>query len=233
MAANLKVLFIRLGATIASSAGSEVATTAQSGSARGETTDRPRRSPIITEWSLKALIVWAWLMVATASISVTVGLAGESPTPPQRGRPDRANVVEIERLIVQRTNAQRVAMGLKPLVVSPALDYLAVEQTRHTCQQKRLEHESDKFPKGWRTFEERLKLVKVNDGGENLASRTEGPAEKWATHVVSGWMDSPNHRKNILSPSFKYIGVGIVACSNRLVYATQVFSSEPGQTPKH
>ena len=122
-------------------------------------------------------------------------------------------------------------MGLKPLLAGPALNYLALEHTRHTCEFKTLEHESDKFPKGWRTLEERLRLVKLDDGGENLALRTAETPEKWAIEVVNGWMKSPNHRKNILNKGFRYIGIGVVACSNRVVYVTQVFSTEPGHLP--
>jgi len=40
--------------------------------------------------------------------------------------------------------------------------------------------------------------------GENIAK---GQAGAWT--VVSAWMDSPEHRKNILSPDLKEIGIGI------------------------
>jgi uncharacterized protein YkwD len=182
--------------------------------------------------NLKPFILLAWLMAMATSMWGSVGFAGENTKAARLGSPDDDSAKGIERLIVQKTNAYRVAKGLKPLSVSPALNYLALEQTKHTCELKKLEHESDKFPRGWRAFEERLRMVKVNDGGENLARRTAGSAEKWATAVVNGWMESPPHRKNIVSDRFRYIGVGIVTCSDRLIYATQVFSSEPGQTPK-
>ena len=43
-----------------------------------------------------------------------------------------------------------------------------------------------------------------------------------AADVVQMWMDSPGHRKNILNPNLKSLGVGY-AVNGRLVYATQLF----------
>ena len=50
----------------------------------------------------------------------------------------------------------------------------------------------------------------------------------WAKEVVKGWMNSPPHRRNILNPRYRYLGVGFLGCPNRLGYATQVFSSQAG-----
>ena len=44
--------------------------------------------------------------------------------------------------------------------------------------------------------------------GENLywgAGRNAPPAE-----ALEGWMDSPGHRENVLSPEFTEVGIGIV-----------------------
>jgi uncharacterized protein YkwD len=56
--------------------------------------------------------------------------------------------------------------------------------------------------------------------GENIA-RIETRGDP-AARAVAGWMKSPGHRENILSPRFTSTGVG--ACrSGRAVYFTQVF----------
>jgi uncharacterized protein YkwD len=51
--------------------------------------------------------------------------------------------------------------------------------------------------------------------GENIAYGYRTPSD-----VVTGWMNSPGHRANILNGSFKQIGVGYVADGN---YWTQMF----------
>ena len=43
-----------------------------------------------------------------------------------------------------------------------------------------------------------------------------------ADEIVTGWMNSPGHRQNMLDPSFDRIGVG-VTFKGRTVYATQNF----------
>jgi uncharacterized protein YkwD len=45
-------------------------------------------------------------------------------------------------------------------------------------------------------------------------------------------MNSPVHKKNILDPRFRYIGIGVRACRDNVAYATQVFSPEEGRVPR-
>ena len=40
--------------------------------------------------------------------------------------------------------------------------------------------------------------------------------------IMSGWMNSPGHRKNILSPEYTHLGIGVIT-NNQEVKATQVF----------
>ena len=53
--------------------------------------------------------------------------------------------------------------------------------------------------------------------GENIAY-----GQTSAQSVVQGWMNSPGHRRNILSPDFTSIGVGVYE-SNGILYWTQLF----------
>jgi uncharacterized protein YkwD len=131
--------------------------------------------------------------------------------------------------IFEYTNKERKKKGLKPLQQSRALEYLARKHSSHMCDKGKFKHESKAFPKGWETLPGRLKKVGVHAGGENIAYRTlRGKADKWAEHVVEGWMKSKGHRKNILDPKFKYLGVGLVPCKE-LGYTTQVFSPASGE----
>lgn len=152
---------------------------------------------------------------------------------PANGHPSGASLLTMERSIERYTNHERVKRGLALLNSSPALAFLAKGQSRNMCQADRLIHESDKFPSGWKKFEQRLKQVGLSSGGENIAYHTVlREPEKWARLVVQGWMSSPEHKKNILNPQYRYLGVGLDPCSNRIVYATQVFSSEIGRFPE-
>jgi uncharacterized protein YkwD len=146
--------------------------------------------------------------------------------------PNGHKVRSMEEAVLLFTNEERSRAGLQPLEPSSALNYLARGQSRNMCAKGALRHESESFPRGWRKFAERLKIVGVRSGGENVAYRTaSSETEKWAKQVVNGWMKSPPHRRNILTPRYLYLGVGIAMCKDDLTYATQVFSPDAGRLP--
>jgi len=139
--------------------------------------------------------------------------------------------IQINRMLLDATNKVRAKLRLQKLQLSSALDFLAQSQAQNMCRTGEFEHESTKFPKGWQMFAERMKKAALSSGAENLAYRTKShEPDVWADAVFKGWMRSPGHKKNILNPNFKYIGIGNIECKD-LVFAAQVFSGEPGKIP--
>ncbi len=71
--------------------------------------------------------------------------------------------------------------------------------------------------------------------GENIMydyhSRAQFDPESFARTAVKGWLDSPGHRANILSPYFDRSGIGI-AINGGYAYATQVFMGPPRTAPR-
>lgn len=65
-----------------------------------------------------------------------------------------------------------------------------------------------------------LKSFKISyqAAGENIAKGQKTPQE-----VVTGWMNSEGHRKNILNPSYTELGVGYATSSNGTAHWTQIF----------
>jgi|WetSurMetagenome_2_1015567.scaffolds.fasta_scaffold342899_2 hypothetical protein len=51
-----------------------------------------------------------------------------------------------------------------------------------------------------------------------------------AQKIMDGWMNSPGHRDNILTPGYTHLGVGVMA-KNQAVNATQVFIGIAGDAP--
>jgi uncharacterized protein YkwD len=140
----------------------------------------------------------------------------------------------MEENIIRLTNEQRQKAKLEPLKISPALTFLARKQSKNMCiyTYGSLDHESKRFPEGWRKFSDRMKAGRISSAGENIAYSTSARnPEKWGDFMVNGWMNSPNHRKNILNRKFNYLGVAVWECSGNLTYATQVFSSDMGRIP--
>ncbi len=155
----------------------------------------------------------------------------DRPTDGQASTKDR-EVSRMENGILDYTNEERRSRGLAPLRLSPALTTLARKHSSHMCSIGILAHESDSFPAGWRSFAQRMDRIGVGSAAENVAyhSLLKTP-DDWAKAVTNVWMKSPSHRINMLNPTFRYIGVGVVLCKNTIAYATQVFAGEPGRIP--
>jgi uncharacterized protein YkwD len=158
---------------------------------------------------------------------------GKKSEKEQVNPPAKDPILIMEQALLQYTNDERGRRKLSPLRIGSGLRFLARGHSANMCDLRSLQHESDKFPVGWRRFAGRLKLAGLSSGGENIAFRTvaEEP-QLWAQAVVKGWMNSAEHRKNILNARFTYVGIGVTPCAKRIAYAAQVFSGDPGRVPQ-
>lgn len=192
---------------------------------------------LATRWDLPTRIIgvagvlWVSMVFVTAEQLSGPAFAQSSGPPSPRSAP-RPSTSTLEEKILRYTNVERGRKGLPPLRISPALKLVARRHSRNMCRTGRFQHESDAFPQGWERFQGRLRRVGLNSGGENIGYQTMiGDPERWAKKMVKGWMTSSSHRKNILDSRFRYMGVGIRSCPNRIGYATQVFSPGHGRIP--
>ena len=153
-------------------------------------------------------------MVRSASVLVLVLLVvlasgGVVPSPP---------AADVERAVIDAVNAVRRERGL-PAALTPD-PTLADIARRHSCDMAERGFFAHTAPDGV-SMGERLKQAGVRylAAAENLA-RIE--ARDPAARAVAGWLKSPGHRENMLSPRFTVAGVG--ACrKGRAVYITQLF----------
>jgi uncharacterized protein YkwD len=205
-----------------------------------------RRLGIVVEAALRLTAVVA--LISFWFISPV--LADENRSKQPEVRPRNVLAAEAEREIIRYTNIARGQKGVAPLIPSAALHFLARTQSanickalktldpgrsRNKCSLPNFEHESDLFPKGWRLFSSRLKMVGLRSGAENIACRTvNSDVDQWARTIVKGWLTSRDvaHRRNILNANHTFIGVGVVGCIDRIGYVTQVFSDRPGSLSK-
>jgi uncharacterized protein YkwD len=119
----------------------------------------------------------------------------------------------LERAIVARINTVRVSHGLRTLSAKPRLKNAATAHVRNMAYNGYFEHHwNDGTPYGrW------IRRFWPGPGyngwsaGENLY--WEGPSTT-AKRVVNGWMNSPPHRRNMLSGSWRSLGVGAVRADN-------------------
>lgn len=117
-------------------------------------------------------------------------------------------------------NEMRGKHGLSTFKAYYALDKIAREHSKDMARHHTCNHAG---------FSSRAKRIKQIIGdvyiGENCykfpANHYSG---RTAYQLVRGWMRSPGHRRNLMNPDYKKIGIGIVSRKG-YIYATQIFSS--------
>lgn len=119
--------------------------------------------------------------------------------------------------ILADTNAARASAGLAPLSADTALDAVAQNCSQSQAANDAMAHcpgFADRYPSGWRW------------AGENVAMGYSLDA------VVTGWMNSPGHRANILRADVTHIGIGYaVSASGRPYYTQNLATYPPGVRP--
>lgn len=121
-----------------------------------------------------------------------------------------------EKKLLELTNAERKKEGVAPLKANLKLFAAARAHSENMAKQDKLAHELDTTPP------ERVKEAgyAFRAFGENIAA-----GQRTAADAVAAWMDSPPHRKNLLSEDFEEVGLAVAATKDGKRYWTQVFGS--------
>ena len=120
--------------------------------------------------------------------------------------------------VARIVNRFRDRRGLRPLRLELGLMRAAVWKAQHMAHFFYFGH-SDPAPPVNRGVPERLAACGFGGGGsENIAYGHETPAE-----VVRAWLRSPGHRRNIVSPSWRYLGVGVAVSHKGGTFWAQAF----------
>jgi uncharacterized protein YkwD len=106
--------------------------------------------------------------------------------------------------VARIVNRFRTRRGLRPLQLELGLMRAAIWKAQHMAHFFYFGH-SDPAPPVRRGVPQRLAACGFGGGGsENIAYGHETPAE-----VVQAWLRSPGHRRNIVSRTWRYLGVGV------------------------
>ncbi|WP_153732495.1 CAP domain-containing protein [Sporosarcina obsidiansis] len=138
-------------------------------------------------------------------------------TPPTAEKPQQpatdANVSAVEQAVLDLTNAERAKAGLKPLQFDTALQKSAKQKSADMAKNNYFSHTSP-------TYGSPFDQMKMNGITYRAAAENIAMGQRTAQEVVTAWMNSEGHRKNILTPGFTHIGIGYDANGN---YWTQQF----------
>jgi uncharacterized protein YkwD len=141
-------------------------------------------------------------------------VVADPPPPP----PTTAPVPDLAADVIARTNAERSAAGLAPVVAHPQLMAAALAHSQDQAASQRMTH--------------------TGSDGSNAGDRIERAGYRWRTWaenvamgygsagaVMDGWMGSAGHRANILNGNFVHIGVAVVSGSDGRPYWTMVLAA--------
>lgn len=182
------------------------------------------------------------------------GAALAQASPDDEINPKKLDRQLLTRLIVKYTNEKRREHDLQPVKPNADLARLARKHSADMAEGKYFSHttrnESGDVPfskrveleeLGFRRTAENIALQPVVES-KRVVTRTSPSGEETrnvtkdvstyrelARKTVKGWMESPGHRKNLLTPEFNRIGIGVAVGKkdgSPYVYITQDF----GQT---
>lgn len=122
-----------------------------------------------------------------------------------------------EQTLLDLTNRERRLKNLPALSVHPQLMKAAREHAANMAKQQKLDHQLD-----GKDLANRLKTLEYafSEAGENIAHKAGS-----VRLVMKKWMDSEDHRNNILSEEFVEIGLGMAKSEKGEYYWVQVFAT--------
>jgi len=193
----------------------------------------PEEGYQFTSWSgcvgtVANLTAASTTITASASYSIQADFSGNASSPLGINYTE----AEVEQLIIVLVNDEREQYDLTTLSEDTLLTSLAREHSISMVENNFFGHE--RYP------EERPLSYNMSPGtmrGENLAKiptrqYIPGPylsLQEVCEWAVSGWMDSPGHRDNILEPRYYRTGVGVAFSEEgdfTYLYITQIFEGD-------
>lgn len=146
----------------------------------------------------------------------TVGCKSSVP-PPTPTQPSSTSLLE------NHNDARRLG-SIPPLQADSRLDYMAQSHAIAMQKSGRMSHDNA----GDGTFSQRLRQfgIQASAAGENVAA-----GYKTESAVMQGWLNSPEHRANILNRSYTHMGAGRAGNYWCVVFArlTRTQAQEPEQ----
>lgn len=131
------------------------------------------------------------------------GTAGNTGTGTNTGTTtNTAGLTADEQEVFNLINQQRANYGLSALKIDSELQRVARIKAQDMVNNNYFSHTSPTYGSPF----DMMKSfgIKYNTAGENIAGNSNNQA------AVTAWMNSEGHRKNILTSSFNYTGVGVV-----------------------
>ena len=165
-----------------------------------------------TPTQASAFLLGLWLAFALSPLIVRTA-AGAEPS----------DLTSLEADLLAQVNRVRSDHHLVPLVRRSDLDRVALAHSSDMAQRGYFSHQS---PEGANAVD-RLQHHGVSDmrlAAENLGKTTQSDP---STQIVRSWLQSPDHRSNLLAPALNFTGIGIARGAGGSLIYTQVYILVP------
>ncbi len=154
-------------------------------------------------------------LVAAPLVAATPALAATSATQP--GKPVVVDAVAFETEVVRLTNVERARQGCPALRIDERLVAAARVHSADMVARKFFSH-TGSDGSNFVAREVAAGYPRKDAAAENIAWGYRTPKA-----VVTAWMNSAGHRKNIMNCASIAVGVGIAVKSGGAIYWTQDF----------
>ncbi|WP_071120111.1 CAP domain-containing protein [Romboutsia timonensis] len=134
-------------------------------------------------------------------------------TPEQKPSTDFSSY---QQQVLDLVNVERTKRGISALTLDSNLSSVATKKSQDMVNKNYFDHTSPTYGSPFDMMKQFG--ISYRTAGENIAKGQKTPQE-----VVTAWMNSEGHRKNILNPNFTNLGVGIAKDSKGTTYWTQMF----------
>ena len=157
-------------------------------------------------------------------VSIVTKLVNEGARQAQMGRDIYGRAIsrggedhQFEQRVTDLVNAERARYGLQPLSYDSRMDLAAERHNLVQASTNTMAHDGI----GDGTPGDRIRATGFRDAwGENVATGQLSPEQ-----VVAEWMASPGHRRNILDPEYRRIGVSYTVAANGRTFWAQEFGA--------
>lgn len=188
-----------------------------------------RKKPqTLIRWSRRSVFILCPLMIVAVAVGIYLSNTNQMATVSSSNQTNQTGLIGIsgnKRYIdgltfkndslLKATNDARAANGLAPLSSSADLDKSALSKCNDMVARNYWSHDNPDGKEPWKFIDETG--YSYNTAGENLAYGFNSESS-----VVSGWMNSPGHRANILNKAFKEVGFGVCKGENYMAQGPQL-----------
>lgn len=156
----------------------------------------------------KIVIITSAVILGLFALLVAVDVVGNIVIKPTHNNPPAVSILKA-REVAGQINIQRVLVGLPAFIDDPKLDASATAKCTDMVTRNYYSHVTPDGQQPWIFFTEQG--ISYKAAGENIAA-----GNYTAQSLTDAWMASPEHKANILNPTF--IDQGTAVChSNNFV----------------